>query len=128
MHLINLIKPVQAQNPIPLAPLRGEGPLGLADQAADQGGKIFTEALSKIIGVLTVAAGLWFIIQIIIAGYGFITAGGDAQKIQENQRKIVNAVIGLAIVVLAVAFLSLIGYLLDVEFLNFGQIINNLSP
>ncbi len=125
---INLIKPVRAQNPIELGPIRGEGPLGLANQAADQGGKVFTDALSKIIGVLTVAAGLWFIIQIIVAGYGFITAGGDAQKIQENQRKIVNSVIGLGIVVLAVAFLSLIGYLLDVEFLDFGQIITNLSP
>jgi len=125
---INPIRRILAQAPVELGPIRGEGPLGLAQEGPEEGGTMFANVLSKVIGIMTFAAGVWFIIQIIVAGYNFISSGGDSQKIQEAQKRIVNSIIGLALVVVSVLFLSLIGHLLHVEFLDIANIIERLSP
>lgn len=123
-----LIKPVLAQRSISLPPLRGVGPLGLENSNPEEGGNLLARILSNVIGFMSFVAAVWFLIQIIIAGYNFIASQGDAQKIQEAQKKIINSITGLALVVFSVTFLSLIGHLLHVEFLQVDQIINNLSP
>lgn len=88
---------------------------------------MLAKVLSNVIGVLTLVAALWFLIQIVIAGYNFITSQGDSQKIQQTQQRIINSIIGLALVVFSVGFLSLIGHLLQIDFLQIDQIITNLS-
>lgn len=128
LSLNKLIKPILAQHPTTLPPIRGIGPLGLEGASPGEGGNLLARALSNVIGVMSFVAAVWFLIQIIVAGYSFINSQGDAQKIQEAQKKIVNSIIGLAVVVFSVTFLSLIGHLLHVEFLQVDQIINTLSP
>ena len=119
---------ILAQNPKDLGPIRGLGPFGLEGKSSEQGGTIFTKALSSIIGVMTIVAGIWFIVQFVIAGYNFISAGGKPDEIQKAQQKIINSFIGIAIVVAAIFVLSLIGHLLHVDFLNIPEAIKNLSP
>ena len=116
-----------SQAKINLPPLRGIGSIGLENTNPDQGGKMLAKVLSNVIGVLTLVAALWFLIQIVIAGYNFITSQGDSQKIQQTQQRIINSIIGLALVVFSVGFLSLIGHLLQIDFLQIDQIITNLS-
>ena len=120
---------INAQEEVPLGNLRGKGPLGLEKvNNPKEASTIFADAISKVVGIMTVVAAIWFIIQIIIAGYNFISGGGDSQKIQEAQKKIVNAVIGLAVVIFSIGFLSLIEYLLNIKLLDISNIINQLSP
>lgn len=90
--------------------------------------KKFTQVISNILGVMTIVAGLWFLFRLIIGAYAYMSAGGEAQKIQDATKQITNALIGLIIVVLAYAFLSLIGRLLGLDILNPQAIIPNLGP
>jgi len=115
-----MIKILLAQNPHPLGTV-GEGPgLGPFSNLPEP-----TSVLSKIIsiaiGVMTIGAGIFFLFQVIIAGYNYLSAGGDAKLIETAGKKITNAIIGLLIVVVAYAFLSLLGTLLGVEFLDINK-------
>lgn len=49
--------------------------------------------------VVFIVAGIWALVNFIIAGFKFITAGGDSKKISEATSKITMTVIGLAIIV-----------------------------
>ena len=56
------------------------------------------------------AAGVVCVVMIIIAGYTYMTAGGDESKVKEASKRLTNAVIGLAICFVAVL---LVNYVLD---------------
>lgn len=84
-------------------------------------------ALSGIIGFMTIVAGLWFMIQLITAGYGWISAGGDKHNIEMARDKIVNAVIGLIIVVVAWVIVGLLGKIIGLDILNPGAVLEKLG-
>jgi hypothetical protein len=77
--------------------------------------KQFEILVSNIIGVLTIVGVIYFIIQIIFAGYGFISSEGDEKKMEMNRSKLTNGVLGLFIVVVAVGIGSLIAKLLGFD-------------
>lgn len=126
MDLSLIIKPALAQNPQNLGDLEGIGRLGLVGGGDPV--EILNTILSNLLGFLTIVGGIWFVIQIIIAGYNFINAQGDAQKLGSAQKQITNSLIGIALVVSAIFLLSLVGELLNVEFLDIVGQINNLVP
>lgn len=97
----------------------GEG-LGPFSGVGDQTDAItkFAAGFSAIIGFLTVAGGLWFIFQFIIGALQWIGAGGDQKSLQGAQEKITNSLIGLVVVVAAVAVIRVIGTFLDFDILN----------
>ncbi|MCJ7740707.1 pilin [Candidatus Microgenomates bacterium] len=99
--------------------------LGIGDSA--KVGNQLNKALSGIIGFLTIVAGLWFIFQIIIAGYGWMNAGGDKNHLEEARNKIVNALIGLIIVVSAWVITGLIGKIIGLNILNPGAVLQNIG-
>jgi hypothetical protein len=68
--------------------------------------------ISIVIGVMTVFGGIYFLFLFIVAAYNWMSAGGDKNKLQMAQNKIVHAVIGLVVVIGAYALVSLIGYIL----------------
>ena len=72
-------------------------------------------------------AAIWFIIQIIIAGYNWINAGGDKNAATAAWQKITNAVVGLMVVVLAWVIAGLLGTILGIEILNPGSLLNSLQ-
>ena len=67
------------------------------------------DTISSIIGIMTVAASIWFLLQFVIGGFFWITSGGDKTKLHEARERITNAFIGLIIVVAGWAILSLAG-------------------
>lgn len=71
---------------ISLGPLRGFGTLGLEKDNPNSGISIFVKFLSSIIGLLTIIAGIWFTIQIVIGAISIITSAGDKNNL-ENARK-----------------------------------------
>lgn len=84
------------------------------------------QIISSLIGFLTMIAGLWFLIQIIVAGYQWIAASGDGKQVQAAREKITNSLIGLIIVVIAWIIVGLIGELLGLNILNPGDAIKSL--
>ncbi len=106
---------------------RGFGRIGLEN--TDEAGSVLTDVISNLIGILTIFGLIWFLIQIIIAGYQFISAGGDSQKIKEAQQKLQNNFIGAVIVISAIFLFMLLGELLGIPgLLNLEEMINKLSP
>ncbi len=87
-------------------------------------GNYLNKILGGVIGFLTIIAALWFIFVFITAGYSWITAGGDKGKLEEAQKKITNAVIGLLIVVTATIIIGVIGKILGLDILNPGDILD----
>lgn len=94
---------------------QGIGPLGLETLPTGEAPRIFATVISNVIGFLTIVAGLWFLFQVIIAGYGWLTAGADKQKLADAQGKLTSSVLGLTIVVVAIFFVRLITTLLGIE-------------
>lgn len=79
------------------------GGLFAADSAAGQQSLTNLESfISRIIGFLTVIASVAFVVYFLLGAVSWITAGGDASKIQKARDKIVQSVIGL--IVLAGSF------------------------
>lgn len=77
----------------------------LADVGAGSGlvNREFTEVLGSIISAILAFLGLVLLIFIIQSGIQWMTAGGDTDKVQEAKDRIVNAVIGLVLVLAALS-------------------------
>lgn len=132
-NLLGFVPPAFAQKSNPLGQIGGEegfGPWGNLGKYTDvsQAAGVFTSIISRIIGVMTIIAGIWFIFQFIIGAYGYMTAAGDQQKMANATKKITSSLIGLVIVVTAYAIISLLGALLGFEILKPGELIINLGP
>lgn len=86
------------------------------------------DIFSRILGVLTVVAGLWFIIQLITAAFDYINAGENEEQIRKVHQKLINNFVGLSIVVMVYALTAIIGRLVGLDILNPQRIIPGLGP
>lgn len=68
-----------------------------------------TQAVSSVIGVMTIAAAIWFILIFLTGGFYWMTSSGDKAKLHEARERISNALIGLIIVVAGWSILALAG-------------------
>jgi hypothetical protein len=106
----------------------GLGPIGewLCGSPTNEAvGSKMNIVIGRLIDVMIVVAGLYFLIQVILAGYAYISAGGDTKKTQDAWRKIQNSVLGLLIVVIAWVLTGLIGSIVGLDILNPGQVIED---
>lgn len=120
-----------AQGSHSLGTFNGIGPLGNIGFGADPGqqsANAFTDIFSKILGVLTIVAGIWFMIQLILGAFGWLAAGGDKQHLENAKKRITNAVIGLFLVVISYSLVGIVGAFLGIDILNLGFTIRNLVP
>lgn len=74
----------------PPGPISGENPLGTIGNA-----------IGFIFQLLLIVAGLYAFLQIIFAGYGMISSGGDKHALETSRSKIIWAIIGLVVVLLS---------------------------
>lgn len=111
----------------PLGSITGLGPLGL--EGGDSAVSVFSTIISWTIGLMTLVAGVYFLFQFITAGYDYMSSQNDKSKIQGAQRKIVNSIMGLIIVIGAYALMGLLGYVFGIDFFKVGSFISNIwSP
>ncbi len=105
----------------------GLGPFG---ESAGDGITGITKLVSSVIGIMTVAAGIWFLFQFIIGGFNWINAGGDKAKLQSARDRLTNSLIGLIIVVASWAILALVSVFFGFDFTlaNPGGLLEQLSP
>jgi hypothetical protein len=108
----------------------GLGPFaGLDYSAAGSPLATVLHGISSIIGIMTILGAIWFIFQVIIGGIGWISAGGDKNKLQQARDRITNSLIGLIIVVAAWAILALVGIFFgwDILISDPATVIQNLQ-
>jgi cbb3-type cytochrome oxidase subunit 3 len=114
---MNIIEHVfAAPTGTPLGTIGGEG-LGPMGNLGDTIGKTegakalmsITNIVSGVIGFMTVLAGIWFIFMFLIGGYTWMTSMGDKHRLEEARNRIVNALIGLVIVIAGWGVLALVG-------------------
>lgn len=84
--------------------------------------------ISTVIGLVTVAAGLFFVVNFVLAALEWVTAGGDSSKVQKARDKMVQSAIGLVIIVLAYAIIGLVSGVLGLEILNPAATLRTLLP
>ena len=109
---------------------KGEGFGPWAQQIIEKGVEpttILAKVISAALGAMTIGAGIWFLFQAIIAGYNYLSAGGDKTKIEAAGRKLTDSLIGIALVVAGYGILALIGSFLGIEFLNIGKLFGNIT-
>jgi len=85
-----------------------------------------SNVLSNIIGFITFVAGIAFIMYFMIGAINWITSAGDTSKSQKARSTLTNALIGLAITVLAYPIASVLGSLFGVSFTSPAELINSL--
>jgi hypothetical protein len=76
---------------------------------------VFLSALFRLAGTV---AGIFFIIQIMIAGFSYLSASGDEKKTAQAFATIWQSMIGLAIVASAFVIASVLGNWIGISILN----------
>ena len=61
----------------------------------------FENIISTIIGFFTIIGVIFFVVQIILAGFALISSKGDPKQFQAAQSKLIHNLIGLLIIVVA---------------------------
>lgn len=81
-----------------------------------------TELLfSQIIGFITLLGGMVFIVMFLNGAFKWIAGGEDASKIQKARDLMVQAVIGLIVMVAGYAIIGLVGSVVGFDMLNPAQ-------
>ena len=116
---------------VPIFPpggLRGKGPLGLEGITdSTKAGGVFNKFISTTIGVMTIIAIIWFIVQFFSGAVAIVSSSGDKQKLSEAKGKITSALIGLVVVVAAIFLVELIGKILGIDLiLNPAEFVTNV--
>jgi len=85
--------------------------------------------LSTIIGVLTLVAFIFFVLQIIFAGYSFISGQGDEKKIESARKRLTDGILGLTIVVVAFGITALLAQITGLgNIFNLDEIFTSFTP
>jgi hypothetical protein len=126
-----LIEKVFAQNPNKLGTIGSGGGLGAINNSFATSGtgaiNTVTVIISAIIGFMTIAGAIWFLFQFLIGGYTWMSSMGDKHRLEEARDRIVNALIGLVIVVAGWAILAMVGQFFGVDFINPQTIISKIT-
>lgn len=81
-----------------LSQLGGANP---CDDGGAQASNKISSTISTIVNILSVVVGIAAVVMIIIAGFKYITAGGDTNNVTSAKRTLIYAIVGLVIVALA---------------------------
>ncbi len=78
--------------------------------------------LNNVLRLAIVAAGIFALFNLVIAGYGFMSAGGDPKGVQNAWNRIWQSLLGLVIILGSFVLAAIFGYLL------FGEPMAILQP
>lgn len=102
---------------------------GIVPDMGDSGVSQFEKIISGAIGILTLIGVIFFAIQIILAGYAFISADGDQEKIKIARKKITNGILGITIVVIAYGLAAFLANLLGLgNIFELKTVIDTIAP
>lgn len=88
-------------------------PSGGINPNADPG-----KVLSNVITIIFVVAAFLVLVMLILGAFQWITSGGEKEGVQKAREKILNALIGFAVLALAFLIVSVVGQLLHINVFN----------
>lgn len=114
-------------------PIKGAGVIGqqteLYAESEENAVALLTSEISLIIGFLTVLGGLFFVIYFLIAAFDWLRAGTDKGGVEKAQSRMINAAIGLLIMIVTIGIVGIVGGVFGIELLNpaepFLEILSN---
>lgn len=89
----------------------------VAGNAGERGASILGFYVALIIQTSLILGGLAVIMYLFMGAIGWITAGGDSGKIEKSRDKIVQSIVGLAVLFSIVAVLTFVGPLFGLDLL-----------
>jgi len=117
IFIINLIPQPMYAAPVQLGTISGAGNLDPTGLGKNTVRDTFNRTISTLLGLLTLLGALYFLFQIVFAGYTILNSSGDSAKLNEGRQKITFGVLGLAIVVAAYLLIALIANLLGLSYI-----------
>lgn len=84
--------------------------------------------ISNTIGLMTVIAGLFFLYQFVIAALNWVTSGGEKGKLESARNQMLNATIGLIIVIGAYSIIGVIGRVVGLDLLEPAKVLQGIVP
>ena len=84
--------------------------------------------ISNLIGLITVMGSLLFITYFILAGFKWLTAGGDSGRVQKARDQMIQAVMGLVLIIASYSIIGLIGTVFGLTLLRPAEMLNALIP
>lgn len=97
---------------------QGFGALGLVGKSGPDAAIVFQNVISITIGVITVVATIWFMVQLLTGALSIIGSGGDKNKVEQAKTKISSALVGLVVVIAGIFIVDLVGSLFGFSILN----------
>lgn len=80
------------------------------DQSVTSGGLI--SFLSNLLNLVITLAGIFALLNFLMAGYGYLTSSADPQKITNAGNKILQSIIGLIVIAASFIIAGLLGQIL----------------
>lgn len=107
----------------------GFGFLCTLTSTGESGVSAIARVISLIVGLITICAGIYFMIQFLIGGFEWLSASGDKSRLTKAQDRLVHAIVGLIIVVAAFGIATIVQAILGIDILltNPGEIIRQLG-
>jgi hypothetical protein len=84
------------------------------------GGQAIFRLIGTVIVIATTIAGIFFVIQLITAGYLYISSNGDPKKVDMAGQKILQSLIGIIVVASAMTLGTVIGRIIGINITNFS--------
>ena len=72
------------------------------------GDTTITQLLMRIIQILLAIAGLIAVVFLIVGGFRYITAGGNEESAESGKKTIINAIIGVVVIILSFVIVRVI--------------------
>lgn len=82
------------------------------------GGSALATLVANLFRVAIVVGGIALLLMLVIGGLQWILAGGDKGKVEEARNRITNAILGIVVLISAVAIISFIGQFFELDLLN----------
>jgi len=91
-----------------------EGP-GIPVKDAATSITLTEKLISSVIGFLTLVGFIYFAIQVILAGYLFMSSEGDKGKMETARKKLTDGLLGIIVIVVALGLVSLFASILGID-------------
>ena len=101
---------------IPVGNFTLPGPLG--QHPTTDAPSQLENVISTAIGVMTVIAFIWFIVQFFVAAFQIISSGGDKAALEGAKQKLTTSAIGLVVVIAAIFLIQIVGTVLGINILT----------
>lgn len=121
-----LISTLQYFVPIALAAdiTLGPSPItGLGKFQTDTPASQLANFISTIINVITITAGLAFLLYFAIGGLKWITSSGEKARAEEAKTELTQAAIGLIVVAVSYFIVGIVGGVVGIDILNPGKLL-----